>query len=341
MKKGGLLTKNDIPWRKSGLYYHTLRHFFEGTFGFSVRKVTLDARFSCPNMDGTVGYGGCIFCDNMSFSPGRRLSFLSQRKNPPESQIDHYDFQYSLSSIREQMQTAIAHFQKRDSAAKYIAYFQPGTNTYAHVDQLERLYRAAISEPEVVGLAIGTRADALPEDVLDLLTDLSQETWLLLELGLQSVHDKTLRFLNRGHDYQTFLETYQRLQTRKIKTGLHLILDIPGETNDDLSATAHEVSRLKPHSVKLHNLYVPKRTQLAEMYLSGQIQLPTAEKYAGCVIDFLERLSPEIVIDRVVADGFSSHTIAPSWYRNKNLVFNLIDAEFKRRNSFQGKHWQE
>jgi radical SAM protein (TIGR01212 family) len=177
----------------------------------------------------------------------------------------------------------------------------------------------------------------LPDEVLDLFESIATKTYFVVELGLQSIHDKTLQFLNRSHDYQAFLDAYHRLKQRNINVNIHLILGLPGETRDDMLATADEMASLQPHSVKLHNLYVPRGTLLAEMYYDERVRLPTVEQYASYVVDFLERQPVETVIDRVVADGYISHTIAPSWYRNKNLVINKIEAEFSRRNTYQGK----
>jgi len=330
-------TSKQATWRQNGLNFYSLKFYYTQKFDFPVRKITIDAGFSCPNIDGTIGHGGCIFCDNKSFSPSRRSSLAMMKNNakhynayPPMTDVTN-------SEIRRQILEASKHYEIREPGAKYIAYFQPSTNTYAPLYQLELLYYEALAVKSIIGLAIGTRPDTLPDDVLDLFESISTKTYFVLELGLQSIHDKTLQFLNRGHDYQTFLDAYDRLKERKINVNIHLILGLPSEIRDDMLATADEIARLQPHSVKLHNLYVPRGTTLAAMFYDERIRLPTIDQYASYVVDFLERQPPETVIDRVVADGHSAHTIAPSWYRNKNLVFNKIEAEFARRNSFQGK----
>ena len=242
----------------------------------------------------------------------------------------------SEQNIRNQILMAVRQYETRELSAKYVAYFQPSTNTYAPVWQLELLYRAALGEKNIIGLAVGTRPDMLPDDVLDLFEALAAETWLTVELGLQSTHAKTLQFLNRGHDYQTFLDAYQRLKERNINVCIHLILGLPDESRNDILATAKEIAGLEPHSVKLHNLYVPRGTLLADLYYDERVRLPTIDQYASYVVDFIERQSQETVIDRLVADAHALHTIAPSWYRNKNLVLNKINAEFDRRNTWQG-----
>jgi len=324
-------------WWQNGQKYFSLKFYYSQMFGFPVRKITIDAGFSCPNIDGTTGHGGCIFCDNKSFSPSRRSSMAIMKNNENDSNTYPSVADGTDIEIRNQILNAAQHYEIREPGAKYIAYFQPSTNTYAPLKQLELLYYATLAEKSIIGLAVGTRPDTLPNEVLDLFESIATKTYFVVELGLQSIHDKTLKFLNRGHDYQTFLDACNRLKQRKINVCIHLILGLPDETRDDMLATAHEIARLQPHSVKLHNLYVPRETTLAAMYYDERVRLPTIDQYASYVVDFLERQPPETVIDRVVADGHSAHTIAPSWYRNKNLVFNKIDAEFIRRETWQGK----
>jgi len=338
-------------WRPatSAPYYYSLKFYYNQLFGFPVRKISIDAGFSCPNIDGTVGRGGCIFCDNQSFSPSRRSSTTLMKSGEIISNTGEgssllpgatkmLPFAAARNSeIRNQILEATKHYEIREPGAKYIAYFQPSTNTYAPIEQLELLYYEALAEKNIIGLAIGTRPDTLPDDVLGLFESIAAKTYFVVEMGLQSPHDKTLKFLNRGHDYQTFLDAFHRLVKRKINVNIHLILGLPGETRDDMLGTAHEIAHLRPHSVKLHNLYVPRNTTLAAMYYDERVRLPTIDQYASYVVDFLERQPPETVIDRVVADGHSAHTIAPSWYRNKNLVFNKIEAEFAHRQTWQGK----
>ena len=330
-------TSKQATWRQNGLNIYSLKFYYTQKFDFPVRKITIDAGFSCPNIDGTIGYGGCIFCDNKSFSPSRRSFVEMMESDESNSNTYPHSADETIFEIHDQILSASKHYEIREPGAKYIVYFQPSTNTYAPLQQLELLYSAALAKKNIIGLAVGTRPDTLPDDVLDLFESIATKTYFVVELGLQSIHDKTLQFLNRGHDYQTFLDAYNRLKQRKINVCIHLILGLPDETRDDMMATAQEIARLRPHSVKLHNLYVPRGTTLATMYYDEHVRLPTIDQYASYVVDFLERQSPDTVIDRVVADGHSSHTIAPSWYRNKNLVFNKIEAEFARRETWQGK----
>ncbi len=300
--------------------YNALGPALRKEFGEPVWKVSVDGGFSCPNVDGTAGRGGCIFCNTHSFSPGRRLT-TPQRPNV---------------SVAEQIDEGIRQLQRRYNAKKFIAYFQPSTNTYAAPERLERIYRSAMSHPEVVGLAIGTRPDALPDDVLDLLASLSRETWIQLEIGLQSIHEKSLAFLERGHDYATFSDAFQRARKRDLRLGVHLILGLPDENVEDREATAVEMARLKPETIKLHNLYVVRDTRLATLWEDGKLRLPSLEEYAGMVVDFLERQSPDLVVDRISGEASPEYLLAPNWTGIKHAARNAVDQEFRRRDSFQG-----
>jgi radical SAM protein (TIGR01212 family) len=286
-------------------------------FGCNVWKVSVDAGFSCPNVDGTAGTGGCIFCNTFSFAPSR---------------------QFANKSITEQLNEGVRRVKRhyQDRAEKFIAYFQPSTNTYAEPEYLDKLYREALAHPDIVGIAIGTRPDALPEKVFDMLERIAQQHWLQLELGLQSVHQRSLDFLHRHHSYQDFLNAFAELKRRKIRTCVHLILGIPNEDRNDVLTAAKEIARLQPESVKLHHLYVVKNTELARLWAAGQLTLPTLEEYAGLAVDFLERLPPNIVIERISGEADSDYLIAPSWTAKKHSARNAIDKEFRRRNSMQG-----
>lgn len=296
-------------------YYYPLSRYFRETFGSPVRKVSVDARFSCPNRDGVCGTLGCIFCDNAAFSPARRNA---------------------EDSIAEQLDAGIARLAARYGEACYIAYFQPATNTYAPTERLAALYQEALRHEKIVGLAIGTRPDCLPEPTLDLLADFSQKTWLSLEIGLQTSHDQTLEFLRRGHDFACFADAVRRAKARNLRLGTHVILGLPGETRADVRATAERIAALGLHSVKLHNLYVVKNTTLSGLWETGQITLPTLEEYAALAVDFLERLSSETVIERLAGDAPRDFLLAPAWSTKKNAAADAIRSEFERRNSRQG-----
>ncbi|MDO4587546.1 MAG: TIGR01212 family radical SAM protein [Planctomycetia bacterium] len=309
----------DVDWRQAGHRYYPLAMYMRHEFGEPVWKISLDAHFSCPNIDGTVGREGCLFCDAKSFSPGRR---------------------FGLENLEAQMDDGITQLQRRHSVRKFLAYFQPSTNTYAPVERLESIFRRAMRRSEIVGLAIGTRPDALPDDVLDLLADLSKETRIFLEIGLQSAKNESLRFLNRGHNYETFADAIERAQKRNLCLGTHLILGIPGETRDDLIRTAQLVAQWKLHSIKLHNLYVVRNTKLAELWTENKISLPTCQEYAEMVVDFLEYQNPETVIERISGEASEEYLLAPQWTAIKHSARNAVDRAFRNRNTYQGKLWR-
>lgn len=297
-------------------YYYPLSRYFRETFGAPVRKVSVDAGFSCPNRDGTVGSAGCIFCDNAAFSPARRRG---------------------LPGVTEQLDDGIRRLADRYGESKYIAYFQTATNTYASVERLKALYEEALRHAGIVGLAVGTRPDCLSDETLDLLAEIDRKTWLSLEIGLQSGHDKTLAFLRRGHDCAAFFDAVRRAKARRLRLGAHLILGLPDESRAEIRQTAERIAPLGLESVKLHNLYVVKETPLAELWSAGKVALPTLEEYADIAVDVLERLAPETVIERLAGDAPRSFLLAPEWSARKNAAQNAIISAFQRRNTFQGR----
>jgi uncharacterized protein len=310
------LPKFPAQWLAAGLLYHTLNFFYHNKFGKKIRKISIDAGFNCPNRDGTLATGGCVYCDPESFSPSRRLK---------------------TSSITEQLEAGISHISARYAPEGFIAYFQPSTNTYAPVARLRSVFEEALSHPQVVGLAIGTRPDCVSDDVLDLLADLSSRTHLVLEYGVQTIHNRSLDWINRGHHYEAFLDAYQRSRQLNINVGVHIILGLPGETHDDIMATARELARLEIHSIKLHNLYAVRNTKLGEMVAKGEIRLPEFEEYVNLVVDFLELLPPDFVIDRLSGDAPALYLIGPDWCTKKSAIRAAIEAEFMRRDTWQGK----
>ena len=312
-------SNGSVPlWRRQGARYYTLSAYFKQEFGGPVYKISVDAHFSCPNIDGTVGRGGCVFCNAVSFSPSRRIG---------------------LEEIDAQIDDGVERLQRRYNTDKFIAYFQPSTNTHAPLETLEKAYRTALRRPEIVGLAIGTRPDALGDDVLDLLAEIADEKWLSLEIGLQTSRDRTLKALNRGHDYASFVDAVTRAKARGLRLGTHLILGLPGESRGDAVLTARRVGALGLESVKLHNLYVVKDTALASMWQEGRVPLPSLEDYADLVVDALETLPPDMVVERVAGDAPTEYLLAPEWCANKHAGRNAVDAALKRRDSWQGKYY--
>jgi uncharacterized protein len=318
---GGVLTSTELipswqgfDWYSAGLRYYRLSHFLSRHFGARVWKVSVDAGFDCPNRDGTTSVGGCIFCSPESFSPSRRQAG---------------------GTITEQIDRGIERLRRRDTD-RFLAYFQPASNTYAPVERLRTVYEEAIAHPGVVGLAIGTRPDCVPDDVLDLLADLARRTWLTIEFGLQTIHDRSLDWLRRGHRYDAFLDAVERCRLRALRVGAHVILGLPGETAADMIATAREFARLRIDAVKIHNLHAVRATLLAEMVARGETILPCLDEYVGYVVNFLEHLPPGCVIDRLGGDAPPQYLVAPAWCANKSAVRAAVEAELQRRNTWQG-----
>lgn len=303
-------------WRAAGLRYHRLDWFFRRQFGGRVRKISIDAGFTCPNRDGTIGTGGCIYCSIPSFSPSRRLAGLS---------------------ITAQIDQAIGQFSSHRGLVGFLAYFQPATNTYAPVERLREVFWEAADHPRIVGLAIGTRPDCVPEEVLDLLAELAERTWVLVEYGLQSAQNRSLAWLRRGHTIEAFADAVARTRPRAIPFGVHLILGIPGETREDLLTTAHYIGESGALTVKLHNLHAVRDTTLAEWVSSGQVRLLDQDEYVQCVVDFLEILPARCVVDRLCATAPRPYLLAPDWCLNPAAVREAVEAELVRRDSWQGK----
>ncbi len=302
-------------WRSDGLLYFRLNYYYRKRFGSKTWKLSLDAGCGCPNRDGTLATLGCIFCNPQSFSPSRRKS---------------------LPSITEQVDDGIRQLTRRYAARQFIAYFQPGTNTYGPIDQLRSAYCEVISHPGIVGLAIGTRPDCVADPVLDLLAELAKRTWVVVEYGLQTVHDRTLDRINRGHHVGAFFDAYRRTRDRQIDVGVHVILGLPGESRDDMLATARELAKLEIHTIKLHNLYAVRNTVLAEQVARGQVRLPELHEYVTWAVDFLEQTPTNVVIDRICGDAPPEYLVGPSWCLDKLAVQSAIEAEFRRRGSRQG-----
>lgn len=284
-------------------------------FGTTVYKVNVDAGFTCPNRDGTVGWGGCIYCNNDSF-------------RPPEAN--------PAIPLKEQIRRGISHVSKRYGAEKFLVYFQPYTNTYAPAEKLEALYREALSEEGVIGLAIGTRPDCVDEEKLTMIENLAKEHFILIEYGLQSIYDKTLEFINRGHDYNTFLKALDMTVGRNIHIGAHIILGFPTETRDEMLHMAEVLSELPIGFLKIHQLQVVRYTVLEKIYLNSPFHTFSYEEYIELLVDFLERLSPDIVIQRLFATAPDDILIAPRWDLSRHRIINDIINAMKKRGTFQG-----
>jgi radical SAM protein (TIGR01212 family) len=259
-----------------------------------------------------------VFCDNQSFSPSRRRPGLS---------------------IREQIDEGIRRCSRRHACQHFLAYFQPATNTYAPLPRLRSVYQEALTHAQVVGLAIGTRSDCAPDEVLELLDELSHRSFLSVEYGLQTMHDRSLDWMNRGHHHDAFLDVIARSRGRGFSVGAHAILGLPGESHDDMLATARELARLNLDSVKIHNLYAVRNTPLADQVGRGEVKLLTRDDYVRLLVDFLELLPPAMVIERVAGDAPPEFLVAPAWCLDKPSLRRALQEEFARRDTWQGKRW--
>lgn len=312
--------ENPFCYSNTNKRYHTFTYFLEQKFGRKVAKISLDAGFTCPNIDGSKGVGGCTYCSARGSG----------------------DFAGDQSlSLREQFEQVRQVMDQKWPDAVYIPYFQAHTNTYAPLEVLKEKFEEALSFPDVVGLAIATRADCITDEIADYLGELAQRTYLEVELGLQSVHDVTGERINRCHSYADFLEGYQKLADRGINICVHIIDGLPGEDREMMLETARRLSHLKLHSIKIHLLHVLKGTVMEQQLAEGQFRLLTREEYVGIVCDQLELLPPQMVIQRVTGDGERELLVGPEWSLKKLCVMNEIDKELVRRNSFQGKNFPD
>ena len=298
--------------------YNQFSAYLKNKFGAKVYKITLDAGFSCPNRDGTISTGGCIFCDDGG-------SFSQAHSN--------------LLSIEEQVNIGAKTLHNRFKAEKFMSYFQAYTNTYKPVNELERIYKSALNHPDVVGLSIGTRPDCVEDDKLNLISDIAQDYYTWVEYGLQSIHNKTLKKINRGHDFDCFLKAYERTKEKGINVCTHVIFGL-WETRDEILETAQKLAELKVDGVKIHMLCALKDTKLAKLYENKEIDFMSEEEYVNLVCDFLEILPQTTTIHRLAGNGLKKNLIAPRWLGAKLDCLNKIDRELLKRNSYQGsKHF--
>jgi radical SAM protein (TIGR01212 family) len=302
--------------RWGGKRFNSFNSVLRSRFNTRVYKIGLRLDFTCPNRDGTVAVGGCIYCNNASHTP-----------------IDYRP----RTSVTAQLEQGAIALRKRHKAENFIAYFQSYTNTYDSVDKLERLYCEALDFPGVVGLSIATRPDCLGDEILDLLGALSKRTYLWLEIGLESMNERTLRWVNRGHGLSDYIDAVKRAKSRGLRVCTHLILGFPGETHQEILATTALLNQLGVDGVKLHNLHVIKNTQLEKLYHLGQVPLFSRDEYIALVIDFLERLDPNIVVHRLSGETYRAITVAPAWSIDKIGVHNAIYHAMDSRDTWQGR----
>lgn len=313
---------NPFAFSDSNKRYYTYDYYIRHTFGTKVAKLPIDAGFTCPNIDGRCGTGGCIYCSARG---------SGDFAGPPRL------------SVERQLTDGATRMSSKWDTQKYIAYFQAHTNTYAPLSVLREKYEEALRFPGVVGLNIATRADCLKPDTIKYLAELSERTALTVELGLQSAHDSTAKLINRGHSWAQFVDGFGALRDAGGHIGIcvHTILGLPGEDDDMMLETARRVAVLHPEQIKLHLLYVLSGTALGDMYLSGGYRPLERERYIRLVADTLELLPPDVVIARLTGDGAPEALLAPLWSRRKTTVINDIDKLLFARGSMQGARWRD
>ena len=299
--------------------YNLFSSYLKKKFNEKVYKVTLDAGFSCPNRDGTLSNMGCVVCDDSG-------SFSHAHSNTLD--------------VEKQLEGGMETLNKRFKAKKFLSYFQAYSNTYKPVDKLKLLYDKALTPEDVVGLSIGTRPDCVDDEKLDLIASYGQNKEVWLEFGLQSANDKTLKMINRGHDYECFENAYLKAKDRNINVCVHVILGLMNETHEDIMHTAKMLAKLNVDGIKFHMLCVLKNTPIEKIYIKKKFELLNEDKYVDLVCDFLEVLPPTTTIHRIAGNGLNKLLIEPKWIMNKFETLNKIDRTLEKRNSYQGIKYQ-
>ena len=299
--------------------YYTLNEFLKEKFGEKVKKIPLDAGLTCPNRDGTKGFGGCIYCD----PKGSGTGLYKEGK-----------------SLDEQLRYFLELFKKKNFK-KFIAYFQSFSNTYAPIEKLKKLYDTVFIDPSIVGLAIGTRPDCVDEKVVNLLKTYQEKGYYLwIELGLQSIYNETLKLINRGHTFEDFLKAYYLLKENDIPVVVHIIFGLPKETKEMMMETVKTLAKLKIDGIKFHALYIPKGSKMEEMYLRGEYKPLKMEEYVELVASALTYLPPSTVIHRVCSEAREEDILAPTWVSKKMEVINLLRKIMNEKKLYQGKNYQ-
>lgn len=314
--------KNFTNWHEKP--YYSLDAWCKNTYGEKCYKIALDAGFTCPNRDGTLGTGGCIFC-----SAGGSGEFAAKLRN---------------TNLAAQLQEGRALFHTKKTGNKFIAYFQSYTNTYGPIDRLRVLYEEALAQPDVCGISIATRPDCIDSGVCALLSQLKEhypDKFIWVELGLQTIHEATARFIRRGYELPCFEEAFARLSAHRIPVIVHIILGLPGEDTSAIFETIAYLNQLSPFGIKLQLLHILKGTDLAEYYRAHPFSIYTMEEYLDVVIGCLERLSPAITIHRLTGDGAKDLLIEPLWSLNKRMVLNSLHAAMRIKNTYQGRLYYE
>ena len=297
------------------LNYNTI---LKSEFSERIQKISINAGFTCPNRDGSKGTGGCTYCNNQSFSPG---------------------YAKPIKSVTEQIEEGIAFFHHKYEAQKYLAYFQSYTNTYDKLENLTRIYEEALKNPKIAGIVVGTRPDCVSDELLDYFTELSKRYYVMIEYGIESTCDNTLQLINRGHDYANAEVAIRKTAGKGLRTAAHLILGLPGENREMILSHADNVSELPLTAIKLHQLQLVKGTVMARQYSENpeMFNMMTAAEYIELVIDFLERLNPEIAVERFVSQSPEQLLLAPHWGLKNFEFVHKIEKRLEERDTWQGK----
>jgi radical SAM protein (TIGR01212 family) len=299
-------------------YFYTFNQYLKDTYPEKIYKVPVDAGFTCPNRDGSKAYGGCTYCDNISFSPGSRTKL----------------------PLKEQIQNGINFYREKRKAKKFIVYFQAYSNTYAPVARLKELYDMAFAFPEVMGISIGTRPDCIDKEKLDLIASYKEKGYyVLVEYGVESTNNETLKAINRKSSFQEFLNAVQMTHQRKLDVCVHTILGLPKDTYQTMMQTAQALAALKVKACKVHHLYIAPHTIMEKQFQQGEIKVMGADEYISLACDFLELLPPEMVIHRFIGELYGEHCIAPNWQITKAQVLEKFTKEFERRGTQQGSRY--
>jgi radical SAM protein (TIGR01212 family) len=314
-------TLNDISELARPPYYKPFGRLMKQLFGAPAYKLTLDAGFTCPNIDGSKATGGCTFCDNVSFSPALRTG---------------------VTRISEQLEQGKKFYRERFGASQFLAYFQTFTNTYAKVERLKVLYDEALATPDIVGMSIGTRPDCIDAEKLKLIQGYTGERFIAIEYGMQTVHDATADFVNRAHTHADTVEAVRltREHAPDVHLCLHLISGLPGESDDMIRETIEECARLHPDSIKFHHLYVYENTVMAGQYAAGEFDVPSLDRHVSLAADCIERMPPDVWMQRLVGEVSSSGVIAPRWGKSKMQIYQMISDELKRRGTHQAARYR-
>jgi len=300
--------------------YLNYNHILKNEFDERVQKISINAGFTCPNRDGSKGSGGCTYCNNQSFHP---------------------DYCKPTKSVTRQLEEGIAFFHHKYKTQYYLAYFQAYTNTYDRIEHLTKIYEEALSMPGVKGIVVGTRPDCIGDELLDYFARLSKKKYVMLEYGVESTNDQTLLAINRGHDYACAVKAIEKTASRGINVAAHLILGLPGEDTDTILSHADNISQLPLTALKLHQLQLVRGTKMASDYETApsKFNLYTAEEYIDLLVKFIERLNPEIAIERFVSQSPAGLLIAPDWGLKNFEFVSKIEKELQKRGTFQGKYF--